>query len=157
MKYLVILLTAFLVACASTSNDTVAEGSQRLGVDQLGRTPLPVGAKIRGPESLIIGVGDNWLGRAVIELQGDASYNYNFFADQFPRQGWSVVSAVRGKRSLLVFTRSDRSLSVELDEAGGLMGGMTATLTMSPSGVGVTSAPTGQGVVVQPVSPQRRP
>jgi len=156
MKYLVILFTAFLVACASTSPDLGGEGGQRLSVDQLGRTPLPVGAKIRGPESLIIGVGDNWLGRAVVELSGDASNNYNFFADQFPRQGWNVVSAVRGKKSLLVFTRSDRSLSVEIDE-GGLMGGVIATLTMSPSGATVMSTPTGAGVVVQPVNGTRRP
>ena len=92
----------------------------------------------------------------MVELSGDASNNYNFFADQFPRQGWNVVSAVRGKKSLLVFTRSDRSLSVEIDE-GGLMGGVIATLTMSPSGATVMSTPTGAGVVVQPVNGTRRP
>jgi hypothetical protein len=153
MKYILMAcLTVGLVACSSTAPSVSLENgpdstTARLGVDQLGRTPLPVGSKMRGPESLIFGVGDNWMGRAVVELHTDASASYNFFADQFPRQGWTLVAAVRGKKNLLVFTRGDRSATVELDE-GGLLSNVVAHITISPTGSPAASPP---GVAVQPL------
>ena len=145
MKHLFVAILALtLVACSSTAPSVSLENgptstTARLGVDQLGNTPLPVGSKMRGPESLVFGVGDNWMGRAVVELPTDASASYNFFADQFPRQGWSLVAAVRGKKNLLVFTRADRSATVELDE-GGLFSNVVAYITISPTGTVPTPA-----------------
>jgi hypothetical protein len=156
MKYLLILVVVALVGCAAPAgsgnldNGGSSDGANRLSIDQLGRTPLPVGAKIRGTESLIFGVGENWVGRAVLELPSDVNANYSFFADQFPRQGWNLVTAVRGKHSLLVFTRADRSATIEMDE-GGVLGGITASITMSPTGASMNPAPAAPGVVVQPV------
>jgi hypothetical protein len=146
MKHLLCALVAVvLVACSSTAPSVSLENgpnstTARLGVDQLGNTPLPVGSKMRGSDSLVFGVGDNWMGRAVVELPTDASTSYNFFADQFPRQGWTLVAAVRGKRSLLVFTRADRSATVELDE-GGILSHVLASITISPTGTAPAGAP----------------
>ena len=157
MKYWVVLSAALLVACGTTS--TTLEGSvdttTRMGLDQLGRTPLPVGAKLRGQDSLIFGGGDNWMGRAVVELPIDASNSFNFFAEQYPLQGWATVAAVRGKKNLLVFTRGDRSATIEMDE-GSFLGTLLATITVSPTGSGV-NVPV--GAVPQPVgsSATRRP
>ena len=151
MKHMLMAcLAVALVACGSTAPSVSLENgpdstTARLGVDQLGRTPLPVGAKMRGPESLIFGVGDNWMGRAVVELPTDASASYNFFADQFPRQGWTLVAAVRGKKNLLVFTRGDRSVTIEMDE-GGLLSNVVAYITISPTGTAVS-----QPAAVQPL------
>jgi hypothetical protein len=100
---------------------------------------------MRGPESLVFGVGDNWMGRAVVELPTDTSASYNFFADQFPRQGWTLVAAVRGKKNLLVFTRADRSATIEMDEAG-LLSNVVAYITISPTG----TAPS-QSTAAQPL------
>ena len=153
MKHLFVAILALtLVACSSTAPSVSLENgptstTARLGVDQLGNTPLPVGSKMRGPESLVFGVGDNWKGRAVVELPTDASASYNFFADQFPRQGWTLVAAVRGKKNLLVFTRGDRSATVELDE-GGLFSNVVAHITISPTGGLSTATP---GAVAQPL------
>lgn len=148
MKYVLILLGALLVGCANTSSTSLESGGDtgRVAVDQLGRTPLPVGSKIRGADSLIFGVGDNWMGRATIEIPSDSSSTYNYFAEQFVKQGWNLVAATRGKRSLLVFTRADRSATIELDE-GGLLSQVVAVITISPAG-GVNNA---GGVAVQPV------
>ena len=147
---LMVLLMVGLVACNSTAPSVSLENgpdrtTARLGVDQLGNTPLPVGSKMRGPESLVFGVGDNWMGRAVVELPTDTSASYNFFADQFPRQGWTLVAAVRGKKNLLVFTRADRSATIEMDEAG-LLSNVVAYITISPTG----TAPS-QSTAAQPL------
>jgi hypothetical protein len=88
------------------------------------------------------------MGRAVIEIPADSSSTYNYFADQFVKQGWNLVAAMRGKRSLLVFTRADRSATIEMDE-GGLLSNVVAVITISPTG-STGSAPSG-GVVTQPI------
>ena len=157
---LTLCLTMFLSACASSgggSADGTSEGGARSGVEQFGRTPLPVGTKVRTNDSLILGVGDNWLGRAVFEMPTDASASFVFFADQFPRQGWTAVSAMRGKKSLLVFTRADRSATLEIEDSG-LFGHAMLTMTVSPmpSAAPANAAPNNPGVVVQPVGQPRR-
>jgi hypothetical protein len=149
MKYLLILLGALLVGCANTPSTSLETGDNtRVAVDQLGRTPLPVGSRVRAADSLIFGIGDNWMGRAIVEIPADGSSTYNYFADQFVKQGWSLVAAMRGKRSLLVFTRADRSATIELDDSS-LLNNVVAVITISPTG-STGSAPSG-GVVTQPI------
>ncbi len=151
MKYVfALVLTALLTACSTTSNsDNTADHAQRPSMEQLGRMPLPVGTKLRTAESLIFGVGEGWLGRAVFELPNDANSSYNFFAEQLPRQGWSMVASVRGKKSLLVFTRAERAATIEIEDSG-LFYGSLAVMTVSPVGSS-SGAPAGAGVVVQPL------
>ena len=151
MKYLyALLLCTLLSACGSMpSSEPNADNSQRPSMEQLGRMPLPVGTKLRTAESLIFGVGEGWLGRAVFELPNDANSSYNFFAEQLPRQGWSMIASVRGKKSLLVFTRADRAATIEIEDSG-LFSGALASMTVSPVG-STAGAPAAAGVVVQPV------
>jgi len=147
---LLLLATALLTACGTTTDSqSNSENVQRPSMDQFGRMPMPTGTKLRTAESLIFGVGEGWLGRAVFEVPTDANASYNFFAEQLPRQGWTMVASVRGKKSLLVFTRADRAATIEIEDSG-LFNGSLASMTVSP--VGSTSgAPAGAGVVVQPL------
>jgi hypothetical protein len=149
-KLLLLLATALLTACGTTTeSQTNADNGQRPTMEQLGRMPLPVGTKLRTGESLIFGVGEGWLGRAVFELPNDATSSYNFFAEQLPRQGWTMIASVRGKKSLLVFTRAERAVTLEIEDSG-LFTGALASMTVSPVG-STGGAPAGSGVVVQPL------
>jgi hypothetical protein len=149
-QLLVILATALLTACGTTTDSpSNAESAQRPSMDQFGRMPMPAGTKLRTAESLIFGIGEGWLGRAVFEVPIDANASYNFFAEQLPRQGWTTVASVRGKKSLLVFTRADRSATIEIEDSG-LFGGSLASMTVSPVN-STGGAPAGAGVVVQPL------
>lgn len=148
--FFALLLLAGLSACGSmSSSEPNADNAQRPSMEQLGRMPLPVGTKLRTAESLIFGVGEGWLGRAVFELPNDGNSSYNFFAEQLPRQGWSMIASVRGKKSLLVFTRADRAATIEIED-GSLFSGSLASMTVSPVG-STNGAPAATGVVVQPV------
>jgi hypothetical protein len=148
-KMLCLLAVALLTACATTNEAQNNGENSRPSMEQFGRMPLPAGTKLRTAESLIFGVGDAWLGRAVFESPLDANATYNFFAEQLPRQGWTTVASVRGKKSLLVFTRAERSATIELEDSG-LFTGSVAWMTLSPVG-GANAAPAGAGVVVQPL------
>ena len=154
MKYFYVLLASWvLTACGTLGNSDVGAGgdnAQRPTMEQLGRMPLPTGTKLYTAESLIFGVGDGWLGRAVFDVPNDATTTYNFFTEQMPRQGWTLISSVRGKRSLLVFTRGDRSATIEVEDASLFKGATLVSMLISPLGSSGGS-PAGAGVVVQPL------
>ncbi len=101
----------------------------------LGGLALPPGSTIRADQSLIIGAGENWVGRAALNVGRDADAAYRFFLDNLPVQGWAVVAAVRGRQSLLVMTRQERTLTIEITDP--IIGSPEVHLTMSPRNAAV--------------------
>lgn len=101
----------------------------------LGGLPLPPGSSIRADQSLIIGAGENWVGRAALNVGRDADAAYRFFLDSLPAQGWTVVAAVRGRQSLLVMSRQERTLTIEISDP--MIGSPEVHLTMAPRNAAV--------------------
>jgi len=140
MKYLLptLCLAALLQACAlpPTSSSTPAAEAPVSRAEQVLRSAIPVGSKVIPAQSLIIGSGDNWVGRAVLEVPKDidreTSPAYSFFVEQYPQQGWTLLSATRGKTSMLVFTKKDRSATVEISDINMMTGSVTVVLTVTP-------------------------
>ncbi|SNX28214.1 hypothetical protein SAMN06295945_0538 [Polynucleobacter meluiroseus] len=128
-----LLLSSFLAACASSGSSlsgTPAE-VQEIQTQLLGDMPLPQGARISGADSIIIGGGDSWVGRAVINALQSATEVYAFFQSEYPKAGWNTVSAVKAKTSILVFTKGDRTATVEINE--GSLGGPKSVITITSS------------------------
>ena len=91
-------LTALLGACASSSDSSnAAQESQEVQAQLLGDMPLPAASKIIGADSIIIGRGDNWVGRAVLSGVQSPTDIYAFFQSEYPRAGWTTVSAIKAK------------------------------------------------------------
>jgi hypothetical protein len=111
------------------------DGKLQNPVQLLGQLPLPPGAVIRADQSLIIGAGDNWVGRVMLDVGRDVDAAYRYFLETYPAQGWTVVSAVRGKNSFLVMTRQERTATFEMVD-GGMMGS-SVSLTMAPRNAAV--------------------
>ena len=68
-----LFLSALLAACASSGDSPTGTPSevQEIQTQLLGDMPLPQGARILGSDSIIIGRGNEWVGRAVVNaLQG---------------------------------------------------------------------------------------
>ena len=137
-KLLALCLTVLLLGgCASPAAlSTAQSASAAPSVDFLGQTQLPAGTKILYEESLIIGSGDNWVGRVMLDVGKDSRAAYSFFLEQYPQQGWTLLTAIRGKTSLLVFTKQDRSATVEMSE-GTLLSSTLVTLTVTPKNANV--------------------
>ena len=130
-KYLFLLAGIALGGCAGMSGDSAGRSTGAAPPNELiASVQLPGGSKIDHNQSLIMGSGENWVGRVVLEVP-NSSVAYTFFLEQYPPQGWVLVSAVRGKTSLLVFTKADRSATIEMAE-GSMLGSAMATLTVSP-------------------------
>ena len=140
MKYLLptLCLAALLQACAlpPTSSSTPAAEAPVSRAEQVLRSSIPAGSKIIPAQSLIIGSGENWVGRAVLEVPKDidreTSPAYGYFVEQYPQQGWTLLSATRGKTSMLVFTKKDRSATVEISDVNMMNGSVTVVLTVTP-------------------------
>ena len=99
MKYLLptICLAGLLQACAlpnGSSTTPVAEAPVSRA-EQVLRSSIPAGSKIIPAQSLIIGSGENWVGRAV-------------------------------------FTKKDRSATVEISDVNMMNGSVTVVLTVTP-------------------------
>ena len=134
-----IVVSSGLVGCASNGHSPSVgvglDGKVQNSVQLLGQLPLPPGAIIRADQSLIIGAGDNWVGRVVLDVGRDFDAAYRFFLETYPAQGWAVVSAVRGKNSFMVMTRQERTATFEMIDGGML--GSSVSMTMAPRNAAV--------------------
>ena len=134
-------LIFFLGACASSGDSPTGTPSevQEIQSQLLGDMPLPAASKIIGSDSLIIGRGDNWVGRVVLSGVQTPTDIYAFFQAEYPKAGWTTVSAVKSKSSILVFTKGDRTSTVEVSE--GSFGGPKTiiTITASPKNANVVA------------------
>ena len=141
LSALALFLSVLLGACASSGDSPTGtpQEVQEVQAQLLGDMPLPAASKIIGTDSLIIGRGDNWVGRVVLSGVQTPTDIYAFFQSEYPRAGWTTVSAVKSKTSILVFTKGDRAATVELNE-GSLAGPKTwITITSSPKNANVVA------------------
>ncbi len=147
------LALCWLAACTTTPMG--ADGAPApLPIQELiGQTQLPPGSRVIHEQSLILGAGDNWVGRLALDVGKEPSAAYNFFLDQYQRNGWSLISASRGKTSLLVFTKPDRSATIEVSE-GSVLAGSNLVMTITPRSANTPPAPRPSGPVgTTPASP----
>ena len=127
-----------LGGCASSGSPTgTSVEVNEIQAQLLGDMPLPAGARIMGTDSLIIGRGDNWVGRVVLNGLQSPTDIYAFFQAEYPKAGWTTVTAVKSKTSILVFTKGDRTSTVEINE-GSLTGPKSIIIiTASPKNANV--------------------
>ena len=125
---------ANLSACASGGFGS-AESLDNIQQQLLGDMPLPQGSKISNEQSIILGGGPQWTGRIVISTPQGPTDTFTFFRDQFPRAGWTGISSIKAKTSILVFAKGDRTVTVEINESGTFVsGGSIVNLTAAPKG-----------------------
>ena len=118
-------------------------------------TPLPPGSKVKQDKSFIVGTGENWFGRLTLDIGRDTETAFRYFSQTYPQNGWTLISSVRTAQSLLVFTKGERNLTIEIAD-GPFFLPAEAVLTLSPSPRSINPqplSPAGRGgnVTVQPV------
>ena len=130
-----IALSCLLLAGCASGGFGSAESLDNIQQQLLGDMPLPQGSKISNEQSMILGGGPQWTGRIVIITPQGPTDTFTFFRDQFPRAGWTGISSIKAKTSILVFAKGDRTVTVEINEAGSFQsGGSIVALTAAPKG-----------------------
>lgn len=132
-------LILLLDGCATSGDSPTGTPDEvnQIQAQLLGDMPLPAGARIMGTDSLIIGRGDNWVGRVVLNGLQSPTDIYAFFQAEYPKAGWTTVTAVKSKTSILVFTKGERTSTVEINE-GSLAGPKSIIIiTASPKNANV--------------------
>ena len=133
-------LILLLGGCATSGDSPTGTPDEvnQIQAQLLGDMPLPAGARIMGTDSLIIGRGDNWVGRVVLNGLQSPTDIYAFFQAEYPKAGWTTVTAVKSKTSILVFTKGERTSTVEINEC---------SLTGPKSIIIITASPKNANVV----------
>jgi hypothetical protein len=137
MQKLLSLLALILIAgCATTDN--LGDLSKRFDdikkIETLlfNQMPLPKDARISPDKSLILGEGDNWAGRIELSSSMETLGASTFFTSEYPKHGWQLVSSTKAKLSILVFTGSTRTLTIEITEGGPLAAKSMIVMTVAP-------------------------
>jgi hypothetical protein len=139
-KYLFQVLVSFtyiwLFGCATTDN--LSDLSKRFDdikkIETLffNQMPLPKDARISPDKSLILGEGDNWAGRIELSSSMEPLGASAFFVSEYPKNGWQLISSTKAKLSILVFTSSTRTLTLEITEGGPLAAKSMIVMTVAP-------------------------
>lgn len=134
------LLTSIAIICAGCANNqalgtTAANEKKNSAIEassalQLSDISLPSDARLDAEKSLVMGSGDRWLGRLVVKSEVSSVQAYNHLLNGMPGIGWSLVTAVQSRVSLLTFQRSDRVASIQIEPA--MFSGVTIAITLSP-------------------------
>lgn len=131
-------LALTLSACSSANSPSLNENAANDAVifQSLPSGALPPGAKLITDATLVMGSGENWVGRVSLDIGKDAETAYRYFLQQYPKQGWTLLSSTRGQTSLLIFMKDTRTASIQITENSTLSPGK-AVINVSPR----TSAP----------------
>ena len=137
MKKFLLLIALFLITgCATTDN--IGDLSKRFDdikkIETLffNQMPLPKDARISPDKSLILGEGDNWAGRIELSSSMEPLEASAFFVREYPKQNWQLISSTKAKLSILVFTSSLRTLTLEITEGGPLAAKSMIVMTVAP-------------------------
>ena len=92
--------------------------------------PIPPGTTLDAYNSLILGGGDQWTGRLVLNISQSHSEVFALYTTQMPQFGWEPIASVQSETSLLTFVRGERATTIEIRE-GRAISGCLVRITMS--------------------------
>lgn len=136
-KYILLAVTIFgLAGCATTDNlgdlSKRFEEIKKIETLLFNQMPLPKDARISPDKSLILGEGDNWAGRIELSSSMEPLEASAFFTTEYPKHNWQLISSTKAKLSILVFTSSARTLTLEITEGGPLAAKSMIVMTVAP-------------------------
>ena len=137
LNYLFVsFISLIILGCATTDNlsdlSKRFEEIKKIETLLFNQMPLPKDARISPDKSLILGEGDNWAGRIELSSSMEPLEASAFFTTEYPKHNWQLISSTKAKLSILVFTSSTRTLTLEITEGGPLAAKSMIVLTVAP-------------------------
>jgi hypothetical protein len=135
-ELIVIICAFFIGSCATTNNlgDLNKRFDEIRKIETLffNQMPLPKDARISPDKSLILGEGDNWAGRIELSSSMEPLEASAFFTREYTKHNWQLISSTKARLSILVFTGSTRTLTIEITEGGPLAAKSMIVMTVAP-------------------------
>jgi hypothetical protein len=135
-KILTLIVILLIVGCANTNNlgdlSKRFDDIKKIEILFFNQMPLPKDARISPDKSLILGEGDNWAGRIELSSSMEPLEASTFFTTEYPKNGWQLISSTKAKLSILVFSSSTRTLTLEINEGGPLAAKSMIVMTVAP-------------------------
>lgn len=136
MKFLLLSIFMVICGCASTNNlvdmNTKIEEVKKIESLIFNQFPLPKDARISSENSLILGEGENWAGRIELFSNMENLEASSYFASEYPKLGWSLVTSTKSKFTILVFSNPTRTVTIEISQAGPLSAKTKIIMTVAP-------------------------
>jgi hypothetical protein len=140
-----VLATGALAACVQQTatskttqapvvapNGTVPAGQPEQNVVRFSDLPMPPQSRMDTEKSIILGTGESWTGRVLIEVPGSAETAFDYYRKTLPELGWREITAVRAATSVLTYLRDGRVATLQLKRQS--QGGTQVIVTVSPEG-----------------------
>lgn len=120
--------------------------------NQFSDIPIPAKADMDVSQSLLLGHGENWVGRLVFTTRGDPGTIYDLFRSDMPGFGWQEITSVRASISVQTWQRADRVATVQIRDT--TLGSETIVTVAPALGSG---AGNGGGGAYAPPAPSAAP
>ncbi len=111
--YLLLGLAITLTACSSTDEPPF---QNEYGANKIKDIAMPKDSKIHYNKSMVLGPPDAWVGRLKFECDESVDYMWDFMQSEMAKIGWTQISGIRSTVSLLVFKRSGRVATAQIQD-----------------------------------------
>lgn len=106
------------------------EGTLPPSFAQFNDIPIPEKAMMDLKQSLLLGGESTWIGRLVFAAPYTQNSLFDFYMSEMPKFGWSEITVVRSKISVLSFRRDTRIATIQLESD--IVSGTVVSFTVSP-------------------------
>jgi len=117
------ILALSLVAC--TTGPMLSSAQPKPGFANITDIPLPESATMDLHKSVVTGAGDTWAGHLVYDTNNSRVRVIDFTSKEMKAKGWSKVSELRGKESVLVFMMDRRVATIRVSKEDGFLSNKT--------------------------------
>ena len=131
-----------LLAAACTTAGTVPTGSPasadgeqpQQGFVVFTDIPMPADASVELDQTIVLGTGEDWMGRVTIKAKTGLTSVFDFYREQMPQFGWQELTVLRSATSVLTYTRGERIATIQIETKAGPFSGSRIIFSVSPRG-----------------------
>ena len=106
---------------------------------QFNDIPIPEKASMDLRQTLLLGGSSSWIGRLVFVAPYTQNNLFDFYMSEMPKFGWTELTVVRSKVSILSYRMDNRVATVQIESD--VLNGASVSITVSPYTEKRTSAP----------------
>lgn len=121
--FLTFLCGYFLLGCSTSQNPHGEFSNSTNSGLLLSDIAVPPGTRVKMNDSIIMGVDGRWTGLILAKSESSPTESSKYISRQMIAKGWSLVSSIYTENTSLVFTRSDKSVQIDIKDAGIMQNG----------------------------------